>query len=98
MQCLSIFQVPAGDDCKTTFQRISEWLTAAQFSVKPGKLTEEKTTFTAKTFSLGWKNQRRKRREQKRVEEERLKVVNSDVFVWFLLSSVFLRIFRKRKL
>ena len=67
-------QVPAGDDCKTAFQRMSEWLTAAQFSVKPGKLTEDKTTFTAKTFSLGWKNQRRKRREQKRVEEERLKV------------------------
>ena len=58
--------------------------------MKPGKLTEEKTTFTAKTFSLGWKNQRRKRREQKRVEEERLKVVNSAEIVWFFLSVAFL--------
>ena len=71
---ISSIQVPAGDDCKATFQRVSEWLTAAQFSVKPGRLAGDKATFTAKTFSQGWKNQRRKRREQKRDEEERIKV------------------------
>ena len=91
-------QVPAGDDCKTTFQRMSEWLTAAQFSVKPGKLTEDKTTFTAKTFSLGWKNQRRKRREQKRVEEERLKVLKLRRHRLRFSYQAFLAYFRKRKL
>ena len=67
------FKIKAGaaddDDCKTTFMRVSEWLKEVDFSVKPGKLESSRTTFTAKTFSRGWQNQRRKRREKKRMEE-----------------------------
>jgi hypothetical protein len=43
---------------------------SADFSVKPGKVEENRTTFTAKTFVQGWKNQRRRRREMKRMDEE----------------------------
>lgn len=46
--------------------QLTSWLEAIDVIVKPGKVENERITFTVKSFQQNWKNQRRRRREQER--------------------------------
>ncbi len=65
--------LPPGDDCKRLYSYVVEWMKAIDVIVKASKVSEDRCSFTIKTFHQNWKNQRRKRREKMRL------IVGSDV-------------------
>lgn len=66
-------------NCKVLFHQVHSWLDTIEVQVKPGKLDDDRCTFTMKSFHQNWKNQRRKRRAEKRAAEKDMDIDDEPV-------------------